>query len=110
MKSSEKITSVEGDEIINEDGRNAEILFIYFFIKYCEKPKNSRMLKKEWVLKKRNRRNVTHSTNLPVIILKYNSDIYGNCFCGFFSNCVDKGNFPSILKLSNITSGFKKGC
>ena len=47
MKSSEKITSVEGDEIINEDGRNAEILFIYFFIKCCEKPKNSRMLKKE---------------------------------------------------------------
>ena len=31
MKSSEKITSVEGDEIINEDERNAEILIFFFY-------------------------------------------------------------------------------
>ena len=30
VKSSEKITLVEGEEIINEDGENAEILNIFF--------------------------------------------------------------------------------
>ena len=31
VKSSEKITLVEGEEIINEDGENTEILNTFFF-------------------------------------------------------------------------------
>ena len=36
--------------------------------------------------------------DLPVKILKENSDIFGNYICDFFNDCIDKGTFPSVLK------------
>ena len=38
-------------------------------------------------------RKATQNTDIPVRILKQNSDIFGNCICDFFNECVDKGVF-----------------
>ena len=52
-------------------------------------------------------RKATQNTDIPVRILKNNSDIFSNYICDFFNECVDKGVFPSILKNANIT-GFEE--
>ena len=52
-------------------------------------------------------RKAAQNTEIPVRILKQNSDIFGNYLS--FNECVDKGVFSSILKNANITSAFKKG-
>ena len=142
MKSSEKITLLEGEEIINEHGENAEILNTFFsnavknlqipeyqeaeplanishpifkaILKYRNHPnivaiknlnKGSRFdfcrvsvqdVVKE--IKKLSTRKATQHIDLPVKILKENSDIFGNYICDFFNDCVDRGDFPSILK------------
>ena len=153
MKSSEKITIVEGEEIINEDGENAEILNTFFpnavknlkipeyqetdplannishpifkaILKYRNHPsivaiknlnKGSRFdfcrvsvhdVVKE--IKKLSTRKAAQYTDLPVKILKENSDIFGNYICDFFNDCVDRGDLPSILKIANITHVFQK--
>ena len=51
----------------------------------------------------------TPSADLSVKFLKENLDVFGSYIRDFFNYCVDKGDFPSILKLANITSVFKKG-
>ena len=53
-------------------------------------------------------RKATQNTNIPVRILKQNSDIFGNYICDFFNESVDKGVFPSILKNANITPIYEK--
>ena len=60
-------------------------------------------------IRKLDPRKATQNTDIPVRILKQNSDIFGNYICDFFNECVDKGVFPSILKNANITPVFKKG-
>jgi len=60
-------------------------------------------------IKKLSTRKATQSTDIPVKILKENSDIFGSYICDFFNDCVERGDFPSILKLANITPVFKKG-
>ena len=154
VKSSEKITLIEGEEIINEDGENAEILNTFFsnavknlkipeyqeidslannishpmfkaILKYRNHPsivaiknlnKGSRFdfcrvcaqdVVKE--MKKLSTQKVTQYTDLPVKILKENSDIFGNYICDFFNDCVNRGDFPSLLKIASITPVFKKG-
>ena len=141
MKSSEKITLVEGKEIINEDGENAEILNTFLsnavknlkipeyqetdslannishpifkaILKYRNHPsiaaiknlnKGSRFdfcrvsVQDVKEIKKLSTRKATQYTDLPIKILKENSDIFGNCICDFFNDCVDRGDFPSIL-------------
>ena len=64
-------------------------------------------VKKE--IRKLDPRKATQNTDIPVRILKQNSDIFGNYICDFFNECVDKGVFPSILKNANITPVFQKG-
>ena len=54
-------------------------------------------------------RKATQNTDIPVRILKQNSDIFGSYICDFFNECVDKGVFPSILKNANTTPVSKKG-
>ena len=54
-------------------------------------------------------RKATQNPQIPVKILKQNSNIFGNYICGVFNECVDKGVFPSIIKNANITPVFKKG-
>ena len=62
-------------------------------------------VKKE--IRKLDPRKATQNTDIPVRILKQNSDIFGNYICDFFNECVDKGIFPSILKnATNITPAF----
>ena len=63
-------------------------------------------LKKE--IRKLAPRKATQNTNIPVRILKQNSDIFGNYICDFFNESVDKGVFPSILKNANITPIYEK--
>ena len=63
-------------------------------------------VKKE--IRKLDPRKATQNTDLPVRILKQNSDIFGNYIRDFFHECVDKGVFPSILKNANITHLFFK--
>ena len=54
-------------------------------------------------------RKATQNTDIPVRILKQNSDIFGNYIIDFFNECVDNGVLPSILKNANVTPVFKKG-
>ena len=44
-------------------------------------------------IRKLDPRKATQNTDIPVRILKQNSDIFGNCICDFFNECVDKGVF-----------------
>ena len=60
-------------------------------------------------IRKLDPRKATQNTNIPVRMLKHDSDIFGNYICNFFNECVDKSVFPSILKNANITPVFKKG-
>ena len=64
-------------------------------------------VKKE--IRKLDLRKATQNTDIPVRILKQNSDIFGNYICDFFNEYVDKGVFPSVLKNAKITPFFKKG-
>ena len=59
-------------------------------------------------IRKLDPRKTTQNIDIPVRILKQNSDIFGNCICNFFNECIDEGVFPSILKNDNIAPVFKK--
>ena len=43
-------------------------------------------------------RKATQNTDIPVRILKNNSDIFSNYICDFFNECVDKGVFSIYSK------------
>ena len=60
-------------------------------------------------IKKLSTRKDTQSTDIPVKILKENADFFGSYTCDFFNDCVERGGFPSILKLTSITPVFKEG-
>ena len=51
-------------------------------------------------------RKATQSTDISVKSLKENSDISGNYICDFFNDCIDRGDFSSLLKIANITPVF----
>ena len=59
-------------------------------------------------IKKLSPRKATQSAEIPVKIVKENADIL-EAISDFFNGCVERGEFPSILKLANITPVFKKG-
>ena len=40
--------------------------------------------------------------------MKENTDIFGSYIWDFFNDCVERGDFPLILKLANITPVFKR--
>ena len=53
------------------------------------------------------------STDISLEIIKENADKFGSYLCELFSDCIDKGIFPNILKYANIMSVFKiryRGC
>ena len=79
---------------------NYTFLFIFSNVSLAD-------VKKE--IRKLDPRKASQNTDIPVRILKQNSDIFGNYICDFFNECVDKSVFPSILKNANITPVFKKG-
>ena len=47
--------------------------------------------------------------NMPTKVVKHNSEIFIDFLLSAFNCSASKNNFPSILKLENIASGFKKG-
>ena len=61
-------------------------------------------------IKKLNPRKTTQSTDIPIKLLKENSDIFASYLCGLFNQSIKNFEFPSILKNTNITPVFKKGC
>ena len=48
-------------------------------------------------------------SDIPSRIIKENSDIFTDIFHSSFNNSIYQSEFPSILKLANITPVFKKG-
>ena len=53
-------------------------------------------------------RKAIRNTEIPVKILKQNTDIFGSYICHFLNVCLDKGTFRSVLKHADITPVVKK--
>ena len=50
-----------------------------------------------------------YSVKIPVKIMFNLVHIYSQVLTNIFSDCVKSGNFPDILKYTDITSVFEKG-
>ena len=48
-------------------------------------------------------------TDIPTKIIKENADVFAEILLSSFNDSVEKSNFPSSLKKTNITPAFKKG-
>ena len=59
-------------------------------------------------IRKLDPRKATQNTNITVKISKQDHDIFGNYICDFFNEWVDKGVFPSILKMLILHLFLKK--
>ena len=51
----------------------------------------------------------SQSSDIPIKVLKENSDIFSNFLCNSFNNSIKFSTFPEILKHANITPLYKKG-
>ena len=49
------------------------------------------------------------ATNIPVKVIKSNSNFLSEQICTYFNESVAKEKFPNCLKLANITPVFEKG-
>lgn len=58
-------------------------------------------------INKLSNRNITQSTEIPVNMLKEDTNIFRRYVCPFFNVCVDKSTFPFVLKHTDITPVFK---
>ena len=47
--------------------------------------------------------------NIPVKLIKGNSDLFAEIICKYFNESSEKSKFPDCLKLANVTPVFKKG-
>ena len=47
--------------------------------------------------------------DIPVKIIKENSDLFVELICKFFNESLEKSNFPDCLKLANVTPAFQTG-
>ena len=50
-----------------------------------------------------------YSVKIPVKIMVNLVHVYSQVLTNIFSDCVKSGNFPDILKYTDITSVFEKG-
>ena len=48
-------------------------------------------------------------SDIPVKLIKENSDLFAEIICKYFSESLEKSKFPDCWKLANITAVFKKG-
>ena len=51
----------------------------------------------------------SQSSDIPIKVLKENSDIFSNFLCNSFNNSIKLSTFPEILKHADITPLYKKG-
>lgn len=49
------------------------------------------------------------SSDIPIVLVKAVSKTISPIICNLYNNCMDKGEFPQIFKLSKVTPIFKKG-
>ena len=47
--------------------------------------------------------------DIPVKVIKGNSNFFAEQICAYFNESIDKQKFPNCLKLANIRPVFKKG-
>ena len=52
---------------------------------------------------------VSQSSDIPIKVLKENSDSFSNFLCNSFNNSIKLSTFPEILKHADITPLYKKG-
>ena len=48
-------------------------------------------------------------SDIPVKLIKENSDLFTEIICKYFNEFLEKSKFPDCLKLANVTPVFKKG-
>ena len=48
-------------------------------------------------------------SDIPVKLIKENSDLFAEIICKYFNESLEKSKFPDCLKLANVTPVFKKG-
>ena len=48
-------------------------------------------------------------SNIPLKLIKENSDLFAEMICKCFNESLEKSKFPDCLKLANVTPAFKKG-
>ena len=48
-------------------------------------------------------------SDIPVKLIKGNSDLFAEIICKYFNESLEKRKFPDCLKLANVTPVFKKG-
>ena len=48
-------------------------------------------------------------SDIPVKLIKQNSDLFAVIICKYFNESLEKSKFPDCLKLANVTPVFKKG-
>ena len=48
-------------------------------------------------------------SDIPVKLIKENSDLFAEIICKYFNESLEKSKFPGCLKLTNITLLFTKG-
>ena len=58
-------------------------------------------------IKKLSTSKATQYADFPAKILRENSDIFGNYICNFLNDCVEREDFLSISKTTNISLAFK---
>ena len=51
----------------------------------------------------------SQSSDIPIKVLKENSNIFSNFLCNSFNNSIKLSTFPEILKHADITPLYKKG-
>ena len=51
----------------------------------------------------------SQSSDIPIKVLKENSDIFSDFLCNSFNNSIKLSTFPEFLKHADITSLYKKG-
>ena len=60
-------------------------------------------------IRKLSARKSVQSTDIPIRVLKENTDIFTDYISGYFNESIKKSTFPSILKNPNINPVFTKG-
>ena len=60
-------------------------------------------------IKKINRKKASQNFEIPIKIIKENSEIYADFLCKNINNSIMSSLFPPCLKMTDITSIYKKG-